>query len=104
MEWTATAKELESTGFRVGLDKIFKDFKWMYAVVIPMVAGKFVRRVSDFNDANYNRNDISRDICSKRLHHHGFHSHCTSCQSSWMSCPFTCKFLLPPLIYHIFGN
>jgi len=39
MEWTATAKELETTGFRVGLDKIFKDFKWMYAIVIPIVGG-----------------------------------------------------------------
>lgn len=40
MEWTATAKELEEGGFRIGLDKIFKDFKYMYMVIIPIIAGK----------------------------------------------------------------
>lgn len=40
MEWTATAKELETTGFRIGLDKIFKDFKYMYMFVIPIIGGK----------------------------------------------------------------
>jgi hypothetical protein len=40
MEWTATAKELETRGFRVGLDKIFKDFKYMYLFIIPIAAGK----------------------------------------------------------------
>ena len=40
MEWTATAKELETTGFRVGLDKIFRDFKYMYLVIIPICGGK----------------------------------------------------------------
>ena len=30
MEWTTTAKELEAGGFRVGLDSIVRDFKWMY--------------------------------------------------------------------------
>lgn len=39
MEWTATAKELEAGGFRIGLDKIFKDFKYMYLVIIPVIAG-----------------------------------------------------------------
>ncbi|TAQ86961.1 hypothetical protein B7494_g4718 [Chlorociboria aeruginascens] len=41
MEWTATAKELEATGFRVGLDKIFKDFKYMYLVIIPVIGGTY---------------------------------------------------------------
>lgn len=40
MEWTATAKELEVGGFRIGLDKIFRDFKYMYLVIIPITAGK----------------------------------------------------------------
>lgn len=40
MEWTATAKELEAHGFRVGLDKIFKDFKYMYLVILPIAGGK----------------------------------------------------------------
>ncbi|KUJ09080.1 uncharacterized protein LY89DRAFT_598683 [Mollisia scopiformis] len=39
MEWTATAKEVEASGFRVGLDKIFKDFKYMYLVIIPIIGG-----------------------------------------------------------------
>lgn len=39
MEWTATAKELETSGFRIGLDKIFKDFKYMYMVIIPVTGG-----------------------------------------------------------------
>jgi hypothetical protein len=39
MEWTATAKELEKQGFRVGLDKIFRDFKWMYLFSIPVIGG-----------------------------------------------------------------
>jgi hypothetical protein len=39
MEWTATAKEVEKQGFRVGLDKIFRDFKWMYLFCIPVIGG-----------------------------------------------------------------
>ncbi|KAF4631583.1 hypothetical protein G7Y89_g6539 [Cudoniella acicularis] len=39
MEWTATAKELEASGFRIGLDKIFRDFKYMYLVILPVTAG-----------------------------------------------------------------
>jgi len=32
MEWTTTAKELEASGFRVGLDRIVRDFKYMVSV------------------------------------------------------------------------
>lgn len=32
MEWTTTAKELEASGFRVGLDRIVRDFKWMVSL------------------------------------------------------------------------
>lgn len=39
MEWTTTAKELESSGFRVGLDRIVRDFKYMYAFLIPVAGG-----------------------------------------------------------------
>ncbi|QIW95398.1 hypothetical protein AMS68_000916 [Peltaster fructicola] len=39
MEWTTTAKELEASGFRIGLDRIVRDFKGMYAVMIPMIGG-----------------------------------------------------------------
>jgi hypothetical protein len=42
MEWTATAKELEASGFRIGLDKIFRDFKYMYLVIIPITGGKLL--------------------------------------------------------------
>ena len=36
MEWTTTAKELEASGFRVGLDRIVRDFKYMVSVVLPI--------------------------------------------------------------------
>jgi hypothetical protein len=39
MEWTSTAKELEATGFFIGMDKIVKDFKYMYIVVLVLAAG-----------------------------------------------------------------
>ncbi|KAJ9607886.1 hypothetical protein H2200_007965 [Cladophialophora chaetospira] len=38
MEWTTTAKEFNG-GFRVGLDRIVRDFKWMYLVIALSVAG-----------------------------------------------------------------
>ncbi|KKY17433.1 hypothetical protein UCRPC4_g05575 [Phaeomoniella chlamydospora] len=39
MEWTTTAKELEASGFRVGLDRVVRDFKFMYAFVVPVTGG-----------------------------------------------------------------
>lgn len=39
MEWTATAKELETTGFFIGMDKIGKDFKYMYGLMVALGAG-----------------------------------------------------------------
>lgn len=39
MEWTTTAKELEASGFRIGLDRIVRDFKWMYAFIVPVTGG-----------------------------------------------------------------
>lgn len=39
MEWTSTAKELEATGFFIGMDKIAKDFKYMYVIVLIMTGG-----------------------------------------------------------------
>jgi hypothetical protein len=53
MEWTTTAKELETRGFRVGLDKIFKDFKYMYLLIIPIAAGKMfpIRTEDDVADS-----------------------------------------------------
>jgi hypothetical protein len=41
MEWTATAKEVEAGGFRIGLDKIVRDFKWMYLVIVPVMGGEW---------------------------------------------------------------
>jgi hypothetical protein len=38
MEWTTTAKEFNG-GFRVGLDRIVRDFKWMYLVLTVLIAG-----------------------------------------------------------------
>ncbi|KAF2258386.1 hypothetical protein CC78DRAFT_478949 [Lojkania enalia] len=39
IEWTATAKELTESGFRVGLDRIVRDFKYMYLFLFPLTAG-----------------------------------------------------------------
>ena len=39
MEWTTTAKELEASGFRIGLDRIVRDFKWMYLFLVAIMAG-----------------------------------------------------------------
>lgn len=39
MEWTATAKELEAGGFRIGLDRIVRDFKWMYVIIVILIGG-----------------------------------------------------------------
>jgi hypothetical protein len=39
MEWTATAKELEASGFRVGLDRIVRDFKYTYLSIVPIAVG-----------------------------------------------------------------
>ena len=43
MEWTTTAKELEASGFRVGLDRIVRDFKYMVRTT-RLVTGICVRR------------------------------------------------------------
>ncbi|KAK3112111.1 hypothetical protein LTR53_011951 [Teratosphaeriaceae sp. CCFEE 6253] len=39
MEWATTAKELEASGFRIGLDRIVRDFWTMYIVIIPLIGG-----------------------------------------------------------------
>ena len=39
MEWTTTAKELEASGFRIGLDRIVRDFKWMYVLMVILLGG-----------------------------------------------------------------
>ncbi|RDW78387.1 hypothetical protein BP5796_06239 [Coleophoma crateriformis] len=46
MEWTATAKEVENQGFRVGLDKILRYFKYLYIICIPVIAGMIYLGVS----------------------------------------------------------
>ncbi|OQU99178.1 hypothetical protein CLAIMM_04850 [Cladophialophora immunda] len=38
MEWTTTAKEYNG-GFRVGLDRIVRDFKWMYLFIAITIGG-----------------------------------------------------------------
>ena len=38
MEWASTGKELEETGFFIGMDKILKDFKYMYIIVFSLTA------------------------------------------------------------------
>jgi len=39
IEWTTTAKELEKTGFKIGLDRVFRDFWRMYVIILPLCAG-----------------------------------------------------------------
>ncbi|EER25724.1 hypothetical protein D8B26_004179 [Coccidioides posadasii str. Silveira] len=39
MEWGATAKEKVDSNFFKEMPKIFKSFKWMYAVVLPLIGG-----------------------------------------------------------------
>lgn len=39
LEWGSTAKELEATGFFVGVDKIAKDYKFTYLITILITAG-----------------------------------------------------------------
>ena len=39
IEWTATAKELETTGFFIGMDRIVKDFKYVYITVLLISGG-----------------------------------------------------------------
>jgi hypothetical protein len=47
MEWTTTAKEISAGGFRVGLDRIVRDFWSMYVfLVVPAVGGMIYLAVS----------------------------------------------------------
>jgi len=39
IEWTTTAKELEKTGFKIGLDRVFRDFWKMYLIMFPLLGG-----------------------------------------------------------------
>ena len=39
IEWTGTAKELETTGFFIGMDRIVKDFKYVYTIIILIAGG-----------------------------------------------------------------
>ncbi|KAL1955710.1 hypothetical protein VTO42DRAFT_8182 [Malbranchea cinnamomea] len=39
MEWGTTAKEKDDSNFFKEIPKIFKSFKWMYAVVLPLIGG-----------------------------------------------------------------
>ncbi|KAF4550630.1 Hypothetical protein D9617_16g014180 [Elsinoe fawcettii] len=39
IEWTTTAKELEKTGFKIGLDRVVRDFWHMYVIMIPIALG-----------------------------------------------------------------
>jgi hypothetical protein len=39
IEWTSTAKELESTSFFVGLDRIITDFAAMYIILLIITGG-----------------------------------------------------------------
>lgn len=74
LTWTATAKEVEKQGLRVGLDKIFKDFKYMYAFMVPVIGGKcLVRCITTFGiciDSN-NSHGLFWPLCTSRLPDYG---------------------------------
>lgn len=42
IEWSSTAKEMGPTGFYIELEKIVSGFKWVFAGVIVLSAGKFL--------------------------------------------------------------
>ncbi|KAF2761334.1 hypothetical protein EJ05DRAFT_491960 [Pseudovirgaria hyperparasitica] len=39
MQWGATAKEKENSNFFKEMPKIFNSFKWLYAILVPLVGG-----------------------------------------------------------------
>lgn len=39
MQWSTTAKEKSNSNFFKEIPKIFKTFKWMYAVMLPLICG-----------------------------------------------------------------
>jgi hypothetical protein len=62
MEWTTTAKELEASGFRVGLDRIVRDFKWMVCIarMLSFMIGTFVANTESvcFRHSSHWRHDL----------------------------------------------
>jgi hypothetical protein len=40
IEWASTAKEMGPTGFYIGLDKMFKSFRWTWGICVFLSAGK----------------------------------------------------------------
>jgi hypothetical protein len=38
MEWNSTAKEITESGFFIAMDKIMKDYKYTYIIIIIMTA------------------------------------------------------------------
>jgi hypothetical protein len=39
IEWSSTAKELEGGGFFVGIERVFKVFKWVLLFMVFMTSG-----------------------------------------------------------------
>lgn len=39
LEWGMTAKEKDDSNFFKEVPKIFKGFKWLYAILIPLIGG-----------------------------------------------------------------
>jgi hypothetical protein len=40
LEWASTAKEMGPTGFYIGMDKMVRRFKWMWAICVVLSGGK----------------------------------------------------------------
>ena len=39
IEWISITKELEATGFFIRIDKIFKNFKYIYIIILLIIRG-----------------------------------------------------------------
>jgi hypothetical protein len=91
MEWTTTAKEISAGGFRVGLDRIVRDFWSMYVfLVVPAVGGMIYLAVSFQSSPKLSRALLTcvRNLVLRTLglENNRFRSHRATCESSRLPC------------------
>ena len=91
MEWTTTAKELEASGFRVGLDRIVRDFKYMVCAIHLMKVVYMRRLVAAntetvcFYHPSHRRHDLPGVLRTQGLGNHRFHGNRADCEPDRMS-------------------
>lgn len=89
MEWTTTAKELEASGFRVGLDRIVRDFKYMACVDVyrdVLLNISLSLRTVRFHNPCDGRYDLPGLSCAQSLGDRRFHSNRAHCKPDRMPC------------------